>query len=67
MDRRRDPPDGDDQDDGGSNRGPVIGLAVIVALALIGWFVMRGLQDKSKLEDCLMEGRHNCAPVQGQR
>ncbi len=57
-------PDPDD-DDGSSNRGALIGLAVIVVLGLIGWFVVRGLQHKSALEDCMMSGRHDCEQLQG--
>jgi hypothetical protein len=64
MDKQTNLPESD-EDEGGSNRGPVIGLVVIVALALIGWFVVHGLQDKSKLEDCMLEGRHDCVPIPG--
>jgi hypothetical protein len=64
MDSRTDPPRPDDHDDG-PNRGPVVALAAIIVLAIIGWLVIRGLQDNSKMQDCLLEGRHDCAPIEG--
>jgi hypothetical protein len=26
--------------------------------------LVRALRDESRLEDCLMQGRHNCAPIE---
>lgn len=51
-----------DQD--GSRRGPLIGLLVVVLLFVIGWVLARELYAGGKLEDCLMSGRTNCAPIQ---
>jgi hypothetical protein len=48
---------------GGPSRRSIAGLAVIIVLALIGWFLVRELQSKAKLEDCLMSGRRDCAPI----
>lgn len=39
------------------------GLAVILLLAVIGLFLVQKLRTESKLEDCLMSGRTNCAPI----
>jgi hypothetical protein len=33
-------------------------------LAIAGLFLMRELAKKSRLEDCLMSGRSNCAPIE---
>jgi heme/copper-type cytochrome/quinol oxidase subunit 4 len=52
-----------DDDDGNSNRSSMIGLAVIVVLGILAWWLVSALHDKSKLEDCLMSGRHDCAPI----
>lgn len=54
-----------DTDHRGANRRNVIGLAVVVAIALLGWLLIRELQAKSKLEDCLLSGRRDCAPIEG--
>ena len=36
------------------------GLAVALALILIGVYLMEELRSVSKTEDCLMQGRKNC-------
>ena len=56
----------DDDDDDSSRRGPLIAMGVVVLLVVVGWFVTRALQNSTKLEDCLMSGRTNCAPLQTQ-
>jgi hypothetical protein len=47
-----------------SRRAAIIGLLVIAVLVVAGYFVVTALQSKSRLEDCLMAGRKNCAPVE---
>lgn len=51
-----------DQND--NRRGPLIGLLVVVLLFVIGWVLVRELYAGGKMEDCLMSGRTNCAPIQ---
>jgi hypothetical protein len=41
----------------------LMGLIVILSLAIAGVVLLRGLAEKSRLEDCLMAGRTNCAPI----
>jgi hypothetical protein len=45
--------------------GPFGWAALLIGLALIlgGWFVLRQLQADAKMQDCVMSGRKNCAPV----
>jgi len=50
-------------DRGGSNRRNLVGLAVVIVVAGLGWLLIRELQAKSKLEDCLLSGRRDCAPI----
>ena len=40
-----------------------VGLLVGLALILGGWLVLRQLQADAKLQDCIMSGRKNCAPI----
>jgi hypothetical protein len=47
-----------------SRRPAVIGLAVVLALVVAGYFLMTALRQNSNLEDCLMAGRRNCAPLE---
>jgi hypothetical protein len=46
-----------------SNR-PLIALLVFIALAVAGWFVVRAVQREARLQDCVMSGRKNCAPIE---
>jgi hypothetical protein len=42
----------------------LIGLIIILSLAIVGIVLVRELGKESKLEDCLMSGRTNCAPIE---
>jgi hypothetical protein len=44
-----------------------VALLVVITLAVGGWFLVRQLQADSKLQDCVMSGRKNCAPVDAPR
>jgi len=54
----------DDGPEPESRRGAVIGLIVILALVAVGYFLVTSLRRNAALEDCLMSGRHNCAPIE---
>jgi hypothetical protein len=54
----------DDGPDTGSRRPAVIGLLVVLALVVAGYFLMTALRQNANLEDCLMSGRKNCAPIE---
>jgi hypothetical protein len=42
----------------------LMGLAIVLSLAVAGVVLMRDLGKEAKLEDCLMSGRTNCAPIE---
>jgi hypothetical protein len=42
----------------------LMGLVIVLALAIAGVVLVRDLGAESKLEDCLMSGRTNCAPIE---
>jgi hypothetical protein len=51
-------------DDGGGNRrGALIGLLITALIVVAGYWLMTSLRNQGKLEDCLMSGRSNCAPI----
>ena len=52
-----------DEDSGGSRRGAVIGLVITGLIVMAGYFLMNALRNEGKVEDCLMSGRTNCAPL----
>ena len=39
------------------------GLAVALFLAVVGLYLLDALAAESKLEDCMMQGRLNCEPI----
>jgi hypothetical protein len=45
-------------------RGPWIALVVVLVVAGVGWVVIDRMMTMSKLQDCVMSGRKNCAPVE---
>jgi hypothetical protein len=54
-------PDQDQQDQ--NRRRSMIGLAVVVGLFVLGLVLVHELYQSEKLQDCLMSGRTNCAPI----
>jgi hypothetical protein len=57
----------DPHDDGpepDSRRPAVIGLVVVLALVVAAYFLVTALRENANLEDCLMSGRKNCAPIE---
>jgi len=49
------------------SRGPAImGLAIAVLLLAVGLWLAHDLSAASKLQDCLMSGRTNCAVIPAQ-
>ncbi|MGC2524147.1 MAG: hypothetical protein WA417_16160 [Stellaceae bacterium] len=56
------PPDEHDHDQ--SRSRALIGLVVVAVLVIAAIYLVHALRNESKLEDCLMSGRSNCAPIQ---
>jgi hypothetical protein len=48
-------------------RTAVIGFVVIALLVIGGLFLVHALRDTSRLQDCVMQGRSNCAPIESDR
>jgi hypothetical protein len=57
-------PHADEPASDGSNRRNIVGLVIVIVVAGLGWLLIRELQAKSKLEDCLLSGRRDCAPIE---
>ncbi len=51
---------------GGPRRGALIALVVIAVLVAGGLWLSHTLRGVSQVQDCVMAGRSNCAPVQAQ-
>jgi hypothetical protein len=57
-------PDGPAAPRPGARRyGPLVALAIVLILATGGWLIVRTMMDMSRVQDCVMSGRKNCAPV----
>jgi hypothetical protein len=57
--------EGDQEPEENTNRrGPLVALGVIVFVAVIGWLLFHELSASSRLQDCLLSGRTNCAPIE---
>jgi hypothetical protein len=46
-----------------SRRQSLIALVVVVVLLVVGWLLTRELYSNQKIEDCVLSGRTNCAPI----
>ena len=60
----RDRYDDDNRETDDRRTAALMGLAVVLSLALAAVVLVRDLGKESKLEDCLMSGRTNCAPIE---
>jgi hypothetical protein len=45
-----------------SPRGVLLALGVLLLLVLGGLYLFYALRDESQRQDCMMQGRSNCAP-----
>jgi len=61
------PPQRDDnhvETDGERRLANLVLLAFIVALLGAGYWLINAMVEQRTLDDCLAQGRHNCAPVE---
>ena len=56
------PPDEDNHDQ--SRSRALIGLLIVAVLVVAAVYLVHALRNESNLEDCLMSGRSNCAPIE---
>jgi hypothetical protein len=57
----------DDRREDGNRRGALLAIAAVVLLAAIGWYLAHALSQSARLQDCLLSGRTNCAPLDAPR
>jgi hypothetical protein len=50
-------------EDSYSPRAVLIGLIVVLLLVCGGLYLVYALRDASNLQDCVMQGRSNCSPI----
>ena len=49
--------------EGGLNRGALVALVVLAMLVVGGLWLSSRLRADGRIQDCVMAGRTNCAPV----
>jgi hypothetical protein len=52
-----------DEPEAGSRRGALAALILVAVLLVGGILLMRHLRATAALQDCVMSGRTNCAPI----
>jgi hypothetical protein len=53
----------DDNDDEDRQTRSLAGMALVLLLLVVGLFLVQKLSVLSHLQDCVMAGRTNCAPI----
>lgn len=57
--------DDDEDDDAGRQTRALAALAVVLAIALVGFLLVQYLKHASDVQDCLLAHRTNCDAVSG--
>jgi hypothetical protein len=57
----------DNRRDNGNRRSALLAIAAVAVLAAIGWYLAHALSRSARLQDCLLSGRTNCAPLEEPR
>jgi hypothetical protein len=57
------PPPQDDDSDNGDRAKTLLALVFVALLVLGGLFLVHYLKKQSQLQDCFMQGRTNCVPI----
>ncbi len=52
------------EEDDARRTSALMGFVVVLLLAIAALLLVRELHKKSRIEDCLMAGRRNCAPIE---
>lgn len=63
MAEKQQPPQGHEDTSRDPRTAALIGLVVILVLAILAVVLVQQLGKQSKMQDCLMSGRTNCAPI----
>jgi len=57
----------DNRHQGGNRRAALAAIAAVAVLAAIGWYLAHALTRSARLQDCVLSGRTNCAPLEESR
>ena len=62
--RRAAMPKPDPDEERRRSRTNVAALVLAALLVGVGWFLVRQLGQSARMQDCMMSGRTNCAPIE---
>jgi hypothetical protein len=54
----------DEDKDDQSRRGPLIAIGAVAVIFIVGLLLFRELSSSARLQDCILSGRTNCAPIE---
>jgi hypothetical protein len=54
----------DEDNDDQSRRGPLIAIGAVAVIFIVGLLLFRELSNSARLQDCILSGRTNCAPIE---
>jgi hypothetical protein len=54
----------ENEEDAERRTAALMGFIIILVLAIAGIVLMREIGRTTRIEDCLMAGRRNCAPIE---
>jgi hypothetical protein len=54
----------EDPNEPAHHRVAIFGAIAVVTLVVLGWVLVRELSASARLQDCVMSGRTNCAPIE---
>jgi hypothetical protein len=57
------PPRGPGEGRSTQARNPLPFVVLVVVLCIAGWLIVSWMADTTSIQDCVMSGRKNCAPV----
>ena len=55
--------DDEDEQSEGSSRAKIIGVVFMIVLLAVAFVITQKLRSMSAIQDCVMSGRTNCAPI----
>jgi hypothetical protein len=61
---RTPPPPGDEENEDGRRWTFALALVAVVALVAVGLLIAWKMWQNEKLQECLMAGRRDCAPIE---
>ncbi len=47
----------------GAVKNPWPFVALVIVLTVVGWWLVNWMSDSTKIQDCVMSGRKNCAEM----